>query len=420
MKPSRISTILTVVFLAVLIADARPQQGLSNARSVGMGGAYTALARGVEAPMWNPANLGLSPRNKFSVNLASLGIGLNNNSFSKSQYKQYNGGYWQEADRLAILQSLPEGGLRLNAEGEFQLLSLGVGSAAVSVSGMAWSDLRFDRDYFDLLLNGNELGRTYDFSDTEGRAALISGVGVSVGFPLALTPAPETSVGLTIRYVTGWLYGEVLNSDGTLVTNLNGAQGEAKIVTRSATGGSGIAVDLGTAADLGKTWYVSLAWQNAVGGVRWTKETKEYEYRVTADSVTAEDASGVDADSLFHTVDSERPIESFRSGLPSKLRLGVARTGKGITLAFEIAQRIRQNEVFRNGPRVAFGLELKPIGLLPLRAGLATGGRAGTTSSLGVGLHLWTLRFDAAVVNYGGISPGSGKGLGLAAGVKFQ
>jgi len=420
MRRSIWPVVLAVALLATPGVDGWAQQGLSNARSVGMGGAYTALARGVEAPMWNPANLGLSPRNKFSVNLLAFGVGLQNNSFSKSQYELYNGKYWDETDKAAILASVPADGFRLDGVGEFQLLSLGVGMGAVSVSGMGWSDLRFDRDYVDFALNGNEFGRTYDFSQTDGRGGLVSGVGVSFGFPVRLTPARETTLGITVRLLKGWLYGEVLESEGSFKTTLDGASGEGRIRTRYATGGSGLAADLGAAADLGKRWYASLVWQNVVGSVKWTRETKEWEYRVVADTLTAESASGVDADSLIHTYETTRPIASFRTGIPSKLRLGLARTGRRLVLAFDVAQDLRQDATFHQGPRFSLGVELKPIGLLPLRAGLATGGRAGTTSSFGFGLHFWTLRFDAAVVNYGGLSAGKGKGLGFAFGVKFQ
>ena len=50
------------------------QSGISNARSVAMGGAYTAIARGIESPSWNPANLALSGKNKYHFNLVSLGL----------------------------------------------------------------------------------------------------------------------------------------------------------------------------------------------------------------------------------------------------------------------------------------------------------------------------------------------------------
>jgi hypothetical protein len=420
MRRTLLTSILVAALVAALSIEGQAQQGLSNARSVGMGGAYTALARGVEAPLWNPANLGLAPRNKFSVNLLALGIGLQNNSFSKAQYELYNGSYWGEKDKAAILGSVPAEGLRLGAEAEFQLLSLGVAMGAITVSGMAWSDLRFDRDYVDFVLNGNEFGRTYDFSDTDGRAAVVSGVGLSFGFPVSLISDRETSLGVTVRYLTGWLYGEVLESEGAFSTALEGARGEARVKARYATGGSGYAADLGAAAGLGKSWYMSVVWQNAFGGIKWTNEPTEWEYRVVADSVTFERAADVDADSLVDTYETERTIPGFRTGVPSSIRFGLARAGRRLTVAFDFVQKLRQNAVFRQGPRLSLGIELKPIGLLPLRAGVATGGRAGTSSSLGVGLHFWTLRFDAAVVNYGSINPKSGKGLGLAFGVKFQ
>ena len=53
--------------------------GQMHARSLGMANAYTALARGVHAPLWNPANLGLPDNPGFSMNLFSVAAGVDNN-----------------------------------------------------------------------------------------------------------------------------------------------------------------------------------------------------------------------------------------------------------------------------------------------------------------------------------------------------
>ena len=59
---------------------------LTSARSVAMGGALTALADGVDAAKFNPANLGLSGYQITGLELISAGINISNNSFTLSDY----------------------------------------------------------------------------------------------------------------------------------------------------------------------------------------------------------------------------------------------------------------------------------------------------------------------------------------------
>ncbi|MDP2960382.1 MAG: hypothetical protein Q8N71_03060, partial [candidate division Zixibacteria bacterium] len=51
-----IALLLALIILLLWVDQSTPL-GLSNARSLGLGGAYTAVARDNEAPLWNPANL---------------------------------------------------------------------------------------------------------------------------------------------------------------------------------------------------------------------------------------------------------------------------------------------------------------------------------------------------------------------------
>ena len=117
-------------FLILLISISKlwSTANISNARSIGLAGAYIGLARGVDAPLWNPANLGLSNNSRLSINLVNLGIGVYNNSFTKSQYDIYNGAHWTGEDIDDIFQSIPDDGLKiiLNSAGQLTSFSSAV------------------------------------------------------------------------------------------------------------------------------------------------------------------------------------------------------------------------------------------------------------------------------------------------------
>ncbi|RKY84151.1 hypothetical protein DRP98_05615 [candidate division KSB1 bacterium] len=74
MKTKTMVNIFSVILLLIFVVSMVKAQGYSDARSLGMARAYTALARGVDAPLWNPANLKLPTSKKFSLQLFSLGL----------------------------------------------------------------------------------------------------------------------------------------------------------------------------------------------------------------------------------------------------------------------------------------------------------------------------------------------------------
>ena len=78
-----------IVFLLMHILIFRTQS-LGSGRSVGMAGAYTAVAGGTEAVFSNPANLGFAAGSEKTLSLFSVAATVNNNSFGLGDYTQYN------------------------------------------------------------------------------------------------------------------------------------------------------------------------------------------------------------------------------------------------------------------------------------------------------------------------------------------
>jgi hypothetical protein len=80
---------------------------------------------------------------------------------------------------------------------------------------------------------------------------------------------------------------------------------------------------------------------------------------------------------------------------------------------------------FRNGPgattipQIAGGIEYKPLFWLPLRAGLALGGKEVVTIALGLGFQIGRVRIDLAATSQGSILPANRQGSTLAFGVRL-
>ncbi len=386
------------------------QSGISNARSVAMGGAYTAIARGIESPSWNPANLALSGKNKYHFNLVSLGLGLNNNSFDKNQYGLYNGKYLTSEDKQNILASIPTEGLRFDLGTEVQALGLAFGPLALNATGFAVSDLTLSKEIVDLVLNGNEFDRVYNIGDTEGEGWAASSFGVSLGIPIIKNANFEFAVGGSIKYLRGFAYAKVKEATTTMSTDFDGLQTNGRVVIDRAFGGSGFAIDVGTAAQAGN-WSLSLGLSNFSSHINWNKETKSFIYEFSADSVSVETIADSDIDSLFSDSEQTVAIEPFTTKLPAELRFGIARATKRFTFGVDFRQAFKKAPGVSTKPRFALGAEFRLIQFFPLRSGVAFGGKQGFTPSAGFAFDFSVFSWDFAVASPGGFS---GKGLAFA------
>lgn len=386
------------------------QSGISNARSVAMGGAYTAIARGVESPSWNPANLGLSGKNKYHFNLVSVGLGLNNNSFDKNHYDLYNGKYLTSEDKQNILASIPAEGLRFDLGTEVQAMGLAFGPLAFNASGFAVSDLSFSKEILDLVLNGNEFGRVYNIGDTGGEGWAASSFGVSLGMPIIKNANFEFAVGGSIKYLRGFAYAKVKEATTTMSTDFDGLQTNGRVVIDRAFGGSGFAIDVGTAARSGN-WSLSLGLSNISNNINWNKKTKRFVYEFSADSVSVEKIANSDIDSVFSDSEETVAIEPFTTKLPAELRFGIARATKRFTFGVDFRKAFKEAPGVSTKPKFALGAELRLIHFFPLRSGVAFGGKQGFTPSAGFAFDFSVFSWDFAVASPGGFS---GKGLAFA------
>jgi hypothetical protein len=402
------------------------QTGLSNARSLGLGGAYLILASGVEAGRWNPANLGLRRVPKFSVHFVSFGAGVYNNAFGMREYELYNGAYLTASRKADILWRIPAEGWQLNAAGEIDLFGLSYRNYAVTVAVDIASDARLARDFLDLVLNGNKLNRRYDFSATGGVPLhAIATVGLSYGTSIRvpfITPyVKKLAIGGTLKYVRGLMTAEVTEAAGSMITTLAGISGDAHARVRVASGGNGVAFDLGATAAITKNLLVGLALHNLHGVVRWNRGANEYEYGVHANSLTADELSSAERDSVIQSHEKKRPLEAFSTRLPAVLHLGAAYNWGGrIYVAADLVQGSQNRLGISTTPELRVGVEGRFAKAVLPRLGVSLGGNRGLSSTMGVGFRTGAFHLNMAAGTWSGVSFANGKGIGLALGMGIR
>jgi len=406
---------LVMVFAMTAIAFG---WGESSPTAIGMGGAYTALARHHEAPYWNPANMGLSDTKGFSISIINAGFGLRNNSFSLADYNKYTGKFLTDGDKNDIISSIPSEGLALDVLAEASALNFSVGRFAVTYKAFGASKVSLDRDPIELFLYGNAVMREVSLSSTRGEGYGIADAAVSYGRPVIAFEKGEMAVGASLHYLRGIAYQKIIESQGGIVTTDTGFVGSGNMTLRSALGGSGFAVDMGLAVRFEENWFFSAVWQNTYSKLIWNKDPEITEFAFDMQPITVESASDSAAsDSLVTSSDTTYATDSFSSDLQPVVKLGIARQYSKLTWSVDWSQALAPRPGLGLNPRLAAGVEYRPIKQLPLRAGMAMGGNQGAIYSFGFGAHFGPFNFDLGMSNSGSPIPSHTKGAQLSVGM---
>jgi hypothetical protein len=441
-----------------------------------MAGAFTGVARNLDAMDWNPANLGLSGDRSVVVGLPNMGFEFGNNAFSVDVYERYNGKYLTEKDKSDILDSIRDG-WRFDASFRCDVFGLSVGRIGVKHWVEFASSFTMTQAPFEILLRGTEVGKTISLDDLGAELRLLDVTALSYAQPISIsfdTSKPgrfritELAVGATVKYIVGGAYAKLETAEGRVVFDdydMHG-NGEAWIETAGVEWnlkgdeeddepefheeddepefhpgkiGGGLALDLGAAAVLGDQLTVSLGLMNVIGKVTWDTHCERAVFSFQSDSLNAvsvmEDTTS--GDSLYVSSDTSYSIGSFESDMPTVLNVGVAYRlnieENGIFglhpspwLVKDVVVAMDWRQGFSNGlgvsttPRIALGIESKTLkGVIPLRYGVAFGGSKDIVQTVGWGLYLGPFRWDTAWENRGHWPFLSSKGLSWATRVQL-
>jgi len=416
MKRSRLqkSIMICLIFSLFVLFFSGRLHGQMTARAMGMGCAYTALARGVHAADWNPANLGFPDNPKFSMSFVAAGVQISNNSFTQNMYNDYVGKYLTAGDVADILSSIPDNGLRFGLRGTVRMLSFSVGKFALTFGGDFGGYGNIEKDVFELMFEGNELYKSYTFDHIDASGEGIGLIGLSYGDQIPVDFAEVFTVGGTFNLIYGLGYAKMEKSDFTLLLNDFGFNLNGEYESRTATGSMGWGVNVGAAAKMSEKLTLSLSLSNLISNLPWSDDVKISKGYIDADSVAILDFDDDEEDDLIAdsswTVDGSR----FSGRLPVQMRLGALYEEGDFVMTADYAQGFRTTAWVSTTPQVSFGTEWRKVKWLPLRMGVLLGGRFGFGTSFGLGIRPGGFIWDLAIMNRGFISPGSSKGFVVA------
>jgi len=404
-------SIILALGLILLITQPVSASGLSSGRSVGMGGAYTQIARGVESAFWNPANLGLSKNSERSWMIFSLNIKAYNNSFNLQQYNQYNGKFLTSEDKQTILNSIPTEGFNLSLDADVLALGISEGRFAFAISGRGTSDLLLPKDPIHVLFFGNEINDTIIVSGSDGEAFASVDIGLSHGRSVLKRDNSEILCGISARYVRGLIYQKVKEAEGEVFALETGVNGEGDFAVQSAQGGNGFGLDFGLALKYKENWSFGLSFINLVNQIKWNKKTEEKVYHVQIDTLLAEN---FDLDSLVIEDSYTEDVNPFTTRMPTLMHVGVAYQGKRSLLAFDLKQGFEEGMGISKKLRASLGAEYRILSFLDVRGGISIGGNEGITVANGLGFNLGSYHLDIGIAMQKGLWPTNSKGISLA------
>jgi hypothetical protein len=406
-----------------------------DASSLAMGQAYGAVARGVDATYWNPANLALPRANTLEINFFALNTDVTNNSMSLNKYKRYftdegHHGAWTQQDIQDILKLIPENGVTFHGNINANALGIVYDKFGLTVQAVGQSSSRLPKDLFELPLRGNQgINKEFNFDELSGTAYSAIKTTFSGAYPIPWSRYFDTfSVGANISYIMGMSSAEITNATGAFLTTDEAYVSYIDIEGHytnpdSAQGirGHGISLDLGAAGVIDKDWTVSLSLKNLIGSISWGNGAEKFIYRAIVDSIEFDEVGdSTITDEKIVMEDTSYSIDRFSSSLPTVIHLGVAwQMRPNLLLSMDLEQAFSERYGYSRMGLLAIGAEYRPLRALPLRGGMSFGGRWGFAMGLGFGLHLKFLQFDLGTSLHRIPWPSASKGVALATNLKF-
>jgi hypothetical protein len=374
-------------------------------RALGMGGAYTATARGFESIFFNPANLALPDTPDWSISFPQITVGSSVLGPEVSDLPDFIRKDDQTAERRQeLLATIPESGTSVDLVVRAPIASLSVGRIGVGLSYGWTGEHTLGKDLVDLFLLGFEEGRfDYSVGNTVGTRA--SFWDLAAGYAREVGPI---TLGATGHYYRG---GSVVRTMAFERDIDPFAQTiEVEYAGVYSDGGTGYGVDFGAAMQPFPGITVSAAVANAVSSMSWDDELTGR--RIVFTEQDFEDSEFFDLENRWN--ESEESVDTpgrrydqivddlnlDAYDFPMTMKLGAAWNPlSGTEIGVSYQSEIADDDAGLLGGRwnrlVGIGVQQK-IPLVTLRAGASTNLDEG--SMLGAGLKLGVL--DLAVAKF--------------------
>jgi len=441
----------TSLVLAGLLVPALLQAQLADpsTRALGMGGAYTALARGYEAVAWNPAMLAAVGRPGFTIDFPHLNVEFGSNAYGLSDVKKYANTYLTTSDKQTLLDKIKDSTLTIRSLLGVAPFGLSIGPVGLLVSEAGQMSVGVGKNAVQLALFGNApFGTSSLFSakGSNGTAWAATTIAGSFALPIP-SPLGHLAVGATYKYVIGNFIGRAADLGSQVAFNplFTATEAGEAVFTNyetncgsfkpfqsgmcGARAGTGWGVDLGGTLQLaGKGITLSAVLVNALGSMKWDESRLYYGYTMRSDSETADGQVNPSPTDTSFTLKTAAAIAAnpqaqalknavlANSDFSKLARVGAALRSGPFTLAGDLQIRLKQGLDQQPSQLLSVGGEFRLLGILAFRGGASSDFAGATAFGGGLGLSFLGINIDGSVQDIvGSTRPGVrvGAGLGL-------
>lgn len=417
-------------------APGTAQVGNTLPHAIGVGGNYTALARGFGAVLWNPAGLGMADNPRVSLTLLPTSVTAGLGPITPGDLAAYDGQRIPHATRVHWLDRIhAQGGEAGNFDTDLTYLALSAGRVAFSVSSSLRGRLNIGPDVAELLLFGNAglTGDPRDFTlhgssmDVAATSTLAGSIGLPLQLRLGPLPDQHFAIGATVKYTVGHFL--VMGQERGSLLSVDPVEVNARFPVihtelpdddsgaASLNNGSGYGLDLG-AAWQGGIFSAGVAIRNVVNTFEWGRDALRY--REGTATWAADSARTEFEEQPFHAAPADlvARIDDYFTYAPVLAAGAAARLRPYLTVSGEVRHALEDNLEVGARTHLGVGGQLTIIPFLPLRAGvgLVSGGYQ---LSAGVGLRLGGVQLGAAgAVREGALGSDAIGSLGLTFGIR--
>ncbi len=399
-------------------------------RLVGMGRAFTAFSRGLDAVGVNPANLALNDRDAtVTINLVPIGFSIGSDLINLQIYNDFFTGVddgkgnriskiLTDEDKDKILELFPSG--IAHTQMRFETAPIGIsvqaGNFGFAIVPSVYTALNLDLDksYLEFPLRGYPAGKSYNFDNTAINGQSVAEVNFSFAYllPVEFPFISDIAVGVGVKYLQGLAFfatdhykasitPEVSNdpgniqNNGAIIANFDFLQWIARVDEKDPKpAGTGLGFDVGVSMKLMDNIQFAASVTD-IGKIKWDKNTKAI---IGNASLRLASAGDPENQQKLKDAFKGKTIDTtgFEFALPTAVNVGAAIQMDDMfdVIPFRwlvaVDGHFGLNEIGGNTklPQFSIGTELDPVaGWLPLRTGIIIGGRERFAWSAGFGLH---------------------------------
>lgn len=415
MMPATVLRAALVATAVLVPATASSQVGNPLAQAVGMGGNYTALARGIGAPAWNPAGLGMPDNPGLSFTILPFGFVAGLGPVAVSDLAQYDGELIPREQRQEWLDAITaEGGEKGNFGTDVTFAALSLGRVALSATNSTRGRVNMAPDVAEVFFFGNAgltgdpgdytlAGSTFDVSATTTFAA-------SLGAPvtLALGPLPDQhfALGATVKYTVGNFLVMGQESGSSLRSTPISVEVEFPVIHTAlpdSTSGHGLS-DLnnggGFGVDVGAAWQAGIfsagvVVKNLLNTFEWDPDALQFRHGTATWNADTSYSSFEELPIGEAPGELRERIDDLYTFSPVLSAGAAVRVLPFLTLTGDVRHALEDNLDVGVRNHVGVGGELTILPFLPVRAGVSLVS-GGYQLAGGLGLKLGPVQLSAA------------------------